>query len=200
MNSTPQETILIIDDDQSVRQGLSFYLENFGYHILTAEDGRTGVDLFDSRDADLVLVDLSMPEMDGFEVLDRIACKSPYTPLIVITGAQMLKDAVEAMQHGAWDYLVKPINDTSKLSEAIENGLLKAHDKKEQFVNDVNQALGGLKMLKGVLPMCSFCKKIRVTQGVWENVDAYIAKNSQAKVSHTVCDECGKLHYSQFWD
>jgi DNA-binding NtrC family response regulator len=199
MSGTQKETILIIDDDKVVRQGLSFFLEDFGYHILTAENGRVGVDLFERQEVDLVLVDLRMPEMGGLEVLDRITQNSPYTPLIVLTGATMISDAIDAMKHGAWDYLVKPINDSSQLTDAIENGLSKARLKKEQFLKKVQEALDGIKMLKGIIPMCSFCKKIRDTDNNWEDIDVYIVKNSQAIVSHSLCPACAKKHYPEIF-
>jgi DNA-binding NtrC family response regulator len=199
MSGTQKETILIIDDDRVVRQGISFFLEDFGYHILTAENGRVGVDLFERQEVDLVLVDLRMPEMGGLEVLDRITQNSPYTPLIVLTGATMISDAIDAMKHGAWDYLVKPINDSSQLTDAIENGLSKARLKKEQFLKKVQEALDGIKMLKGIIPMCSFCKKIRDTDNNWEDIDVYIVKNSQAIVSHSLCPACAKKHYPEIF-
>lgn len=200
MSGTHTETILIIDDDKAVRQGLSFFLEDLGYRILSAENGRVGVDLFECQNVDLVLVDLRMPEMDGLEVLDRISQNNPYTPLIVLTGATTISDAINAMKHGAWDYLVKPINDTSKLVDAIENGLSKARLKKEQFLKKVQEALDGMKMLKGIIPMCSFCKKIHDTDNNWEDIDVYIANNSQAIVSHGCCPECRKKYYPEFID
>lgn len=200
MSGSHQNTILIIDDDEAVREGLSFFLEDFGYHIVTAENGRIGVDLFESQDVDLVLVDLRMPVMDGLEVLERISRNSPYIPLIVLTGAATISDTIDAMKHGAWNYMMKPINDTSKLINAIESGLEKSTVKKKHFFEGIQEALEGLKMLKGIIPMCSICKKIRDAENNWEEVDAYIVNHSQAEVSHSLCLECAKKQYPELFE
>jgi PAS domain S-box-containing protein len=120
-----QTTILIIDDDMAVRRSMADYLEDLGYRTLIAENGRIGLDVFDRESADLVLVDLRMPEVDGLEVLARIKKTSPDTPLIVVSGTGVIKDAVEALHHGAWDYVLKPIKDFSVLVHAVESALEK---------------------------------------------------------------------------
>lgn len=116
-------SILIIDDDNSVRSSLSSYLEDAGYNPLTACDGKQGIEIFGQEDIDLVLVDLRMPEMDGYEVIKHIHKKSPQTPLIVVSGASGIQDAIETMKIGAWDYIVKPIREMSTLVHSIEKAI-----------------------------------------------------------------------------
>ncbi len=116
-------SILIIDDDNSVRSSLSSYLEDVGYNPLTACDGKQGIKIFGQENIDLVLVDLRMPEMDGYEVIKHIHKKSPQTPLIVVSGASGIQDAIETMKIGAWDYIVKPIREMSTLSHSIEKAI-----------------------------------------------------------------------------
>ncbi|MCP4577874.1 MAG: response regulator [Deltaproteobacteria bacterium] len=131
MMNTHRTTILIIDDEEAVRQSFADYLEDLDYRILTAENGRIGVELFEREKADLVLVDLRMPEMDGLEVLAHMTKTSPDTPLIVVSGTGVIADAVGALHLGAWDYLLKPIGDFSVLIHAVQNALEKAHLKQE---------------------------------------------------------------------
>lgn len=131
MMKTERSTILVIDDEDAVRQSLADYLEDLGYRILTAENGRAGVELFERERADLVLVDLRMPEMDGLEVLAHITKISPDTPLIVVSGTGVITDAVEALHLGAWDYLLKPIQNFSVLAHAVESAIEKARLKRE---------------------------------------------------------------------
>ena len=131
MTNTRQTTILIIDDDGAVRQSFADHLEDLDYRILTAENGRIGLEIFHREGADLVLVDLRMPEVDGLEVLARIRQTNPDTPLIVVSGTGVIADAVEALHRGAWDYMLKPIQDLSILTHAIENVLEKARLKQE---------------------------------------------------------------------
>jgi PAS domain S-box-containing protein len=116
-------SILIIDDDESVRTSLSSYLEDSGYIPFTANDGKQGVDLFEKEAIDLVLLDLRMPKMDGYDVIKHIHKSSPQTPLIVVSGASGLQDAIETMKIGAWDYIVKPIQEMSTLVHSIEKAI-----------------------------------------------------------------------------
>lgn len=194
------ETILVIDDEAVIRQSLRNYLEDLDYRAVTAKDGRSGIKLFEQGKIDLVLVDLRMPGMDGLEVLAHLSRTSPDTPLIVVTSAGSVDDAVAALKRGAWDYLFKPIDNLSVLAHAIENGLEKARLRKQRFENDLQQALGRIKTLNGIIAMCSFCKKIRDVDGSWLDVDAYLAKYTQADVSHSVCSECFLKHYPEYRD
>ena len=118
-----QNVVLIIDDDDSVRSSLSSYLEDSGFVPLIASDGKQGIKIFEQESIDLVLVDLRMPEMDGYDVIQHIHASSPQTPLIVISGASGIQDAIETMKIGAWDYLVKPIREMSSLVHSIERAL-----------------------------------------------------------------------------
>jgi len=129
--NTHQTTILIIDDDTAIRQSLAEILESTGYKALTAENGLIGLELFQEEHPDLVLVDLRMPEMDGLEVLSRIKTSSAETPLIVISGAGKTHDVVEALHRGAWDYLLKPIEDFDILINVVDNALETARLKQE---------------------------------------------------------------------
>lgn len=70
-----------------------------------------------------------------------------------------------------------------------------SEEEHEKLINEVLEALKEIKMLKGILPFCSFCKKIRDDTGYWEKVDVYIHKYSEADISHSICPECAKEHY-----
>lgn len=115
--------ILLIDDDVNIRNSFRFFLEREGHNIIEAENGALGVELFDQKNPDLVVVDLHMPVMDGFGVLKAVTEKSPDTSIIVVSGNDVIEDAVKAVQMGAWDYLLKPIYEFSALTHAVENGL-----------------------------------------------------------------------------
>ncbi len=130
-DTTEKERILIIDDELAIRQSYSDFLSDLNYETYIAENGRIGLEIFTKEQIDLVLVDLRMPEVDGLEVLARIKEISPNTPLIVISGTGVIRDAVEALRKGAWDYLLKPIEDFSILNHAISKALEKARLIKE---------------------------------------------------------------------
>ncbi|MCP4605190.1 MAG: response regulator [Proteobacteria bacterium] len=118
--------ILVIDDDRAVRKSIAGFLEDLNYRVVEAENGMEGLELYERTAPDLVLVDLRMPEMDGIQVLDMISKKSPDTPLIVVSGTGVISDAVEALRRGAWDYLLKPIEDMSVLVHAVDKALERA--------------------------------------------------------------------------
>ena len=70
-----------------------------------------------------------------------------------------------------------------------------AEEEREKLINELQDALKEIKTLRGILPLCSFCKKIRDDKGYWEQVDVYIHKYSQADISHSICPDCAKEHY-----
>ena len=105
---TPSATLLIIDDDDVVRASLAAYLEDSGFHVLQAANGLQGLEVFHAESPDLVICDLRMPQVDGLELIRRINALHVETPVIVVSGAGVMSDAVEALRLGAADYLIKP--------------------------------------------------------------------------------------------
>jgi PAS domain S-box-containing protein len=118
-----KEVVLSIDDEKHIRDSIRNYLEDHDYHVLTAANGRAGVEIFEREAPGLVLVDLRMPGMDGLEVLAHIRERSPDTPIIIISGTGVMGDAVEALRLGAWDYILKPIEDLTVLLHSVERAL-----------------------------------------------------------------------------
>ena len=103
-------TILVIDDDASLRRVTEYTLEQAGFRVLTAVDGRAGVQLFREERPSLVVTDLQMPGLSGQEVLEQVKALSPETLVIVITAFGTIEQAVEAMKKGAHDFLTKPVS------------------------------------------------------------------------------------------
>lgn len=101
-------TLLIIDDDEVVRESLAAYLEDSNFKVLQALNGLQGLQIFESEQPDLVICDLRMPQIDGLELIRRIRQTASETPIIVLSGAGVMSDAVEALRLGAADYLIKP--------------------------------------------------------------------------------------------
>lgn len=120
------ETILVTDDDPGVRQSFQDYLEDRGYRVLTAENGLIGLQVFVAELPDLVLLDLRMPVMGGLELVRRIKALNDAIPLIIVSGTGRLSDAVEALHLGAWDYLLKPVEDLTVLDHTVRQSLEQA--------------------------------------------------------------------------
>ena len=119
-------TILVIDDETAIRNSYRDYLEDLEYDVLSAGNGREGLEVFREEAPDLVVVDLRMPEVDGLEVLKAVKAESSKTPIIVVSGTGVINDVVEALHLGAWDYLLKPIEDFTVFRHAVENSLERA--------------------------------------------------------------------------
>jgi len=116
-------SILTIEDEPSIRNAIVAYLEDSGFSMLEAGDGPTGLEVFRRERPGVVLCDLRLPGMDGLDVLDAISAESPETPVIVVSGVSQLNYAVQALKRGAWDYIIKPIQDMAVLESAVRRGI-----------------------------------------------------------------------------
>ena len=103
-------TILIIDDEKHIREGLATDFEMDGYNVHLASNGQEGLELLEKGDIDLVITDLRMPGISGEEVLKKVTAQMPGIPVIVLTGHGSIDSAVAATQNGAYDFLTKPLN------------------------------------------------------------------------------------------
>jgi sigma-B regulation protein RsbU (phosphoserine phosphatase) len=116
-------TLLIIDDDNVVRASLAAYLEDSGFNVLQATNGLQGLEMFEREQPDLLICDLRMPQVDGLELLRRVTALGVQTPIIVVSGAGVMSDAVEALRLGAADYLIKPLEDLAVLEHSVRRAL-----------------------------------------------------------------------------
>ncbi len=175
------KTILIIDDDESIRKSISMHLEDNFYKTLTAENGRVGIEIFDKEHPDLVLVDLRMPEVDGYEVIKYIHKVAPEVPLIVVSGVSNLQTAIDAMKIGALDFLTKPVTDHSVLIHSIEKGLdhadlllekRKSDEKFSDLFNNVSDFLYSFDLNGYFIEVNqSFIKEVGYSQDIIKGLD-----------------------------
>ncbi len=114
--------ILVIDDDQLIRETLVSFLQIYGYEVASAEDGQSGLEIFAKFSPCVVVSDIRMPKMDGIEILKRIKETSPETGVILLTGHGSMNSTIEAMQLGAFDYITKPL-DHKKLEISIRHNI-----------------------------------------------------------------------------
>jgi DNA-binding NtrC family response regulator len=124
-------TILVVDDDRPVREGLCDVLEHDDYTTLEAGDGKTALDKMEARDPDLVLLDLKLPRVGGLEVLEQVVAARPAVPVVMVSGKGTIAEAVEATQLGAYDYLEKPV-EAQRLRVTVQNALEKARLERER--------------------------------------------------------------------
>lgn len=121
-----KKTILVIDDEELYRTIIGDFLEDEGYFVFTASDGRAGLEVFENNNVDLVITDLRMPYVDGLEVLKDICSRYSHIPLIVISGEGMAEEVSDALRAGAWDYILKPITNLDILALTLMKAFEKA--------------------------------------------------------------------------
>ncbi|NOR22280.1 MAG: response regulator [Candidatus Aminicenantes bacterium] len=119
---TDKANILIIDDEEAIRDSFSQVLKREGYGVKAAKDGREGLRFFKEEFFHVVLLDLKLPGLDGMGILSKIKEENPETPVIIITGFATIESAVEAMKRGAFNYLAKPCS-TGELRHIVKKAL-----------------------------------------------------------------------------
>jgi PAS domain S-box-containing protein len=129
--SIPKTTILIVEDDQISRMIMAVFLANSGFHVFQAVNGKEGLELFNQKAPDLLIIDLQMPEMSGLELLAAIKNDISVIPAIVVSGTGTMDIVIETLKLGAWDYLIKPFEDLVVLEIAVNKALEKARMIKE---------------------------------------------------------------------
>src|SRR3954470_1311700 len=118
----PSEKILIVDDERLVRWSLRQKCEEWGYHVVEAENGAAGLRLARNESPDLVLLDVRLPDMGGLEILRRLKDAGDARAVIMITADPQLEDVKLALKLGAYDFVGKPL-DFDELSVAVKNAL-----------------------------------------------------------------------------
>jgi FixJ family two-component response regulator len=206
--------VLVVDDAREDREACRRFLGKcmvYDYVLEEAESINDGLKKFRQRPPDCVLLDYRLPDGDGFDFMEKIAGGSGEVPLpvVMMTGAGSEEIAVRAMKQGAMDYLVKGrVQDEAfcrAVQAAMEKGFLirtirRQQQEKDQLIRQLQEALDQVKTLKGIVPICSCCKKIRDDKGYWQQVETYIQKHSDAEFSHGVCPDCLRQYYPQHAD
>ncbi len=172
--------ILIADDDRMSTMMLSRNLERWGFEVVVAQDGASAWQhIVGATPPALAIVDWMMPGIDGIELCRRIRAASLPAPVYVIllTSRTSRQDLVAGLEAGADDYLTKPF-DPDELRARIHVG------------QRTLALIANVKRLSGLLPICSYCKRIRSDQNYWEQVESYISDHTDARFSHGICPSC----------
>lgn len=187
-------TVLIADDHDINRKLLHAILSKAGYDVIETRNGAEALEILKNTVAPLVgLIDWEMPEMEGVEVCRQARARKPAPPmfLILVTVRDTKQDVVAGLEAGANDYITKPFDQTELLARVkIGAQMVELQQALTQHVQELQEALTNVKQLSGLLPICSYCKKIRDDQNYWERVDAYVTKHSEAQFSHSICPQC----------
>jgi CheY-like chemotaxis protein len=196
-------SILIVDDQEASVSLLEQMLRGAGYvSIASTRDPHEVCELHRKNRYDLILLDLQMPGLDGFQVMEGMKEieTGSYLPVLVITAQPDHK--LRALKAGAKDFVSKPFDLAEVLIRVynmLEVRLLhletkKLYDRVEAANRELTQALSEVKVLRGILPICSYCKKIRDDKDYWQSVEGYISNRTEAQFSHGFCPECFEKH------
>jgi len=188
--------ILIAEDDPVSRRLLQAALIKWGYEVIVTANGKEAWQALQEADApSLLILDWLMPEMDGVEICRearRIAAfKSAYILLLTSRGSK--EDIVEGLEAGADDYVTKPF-DHGELRARVQVGarVVQLQSALADRVKELEEAIANVKQLQGLLPICSYCKKIRDDGNYWHRVESYIAGHANVRFSHGICPDCSE--------
>jgi DNA-binding response OmpR family regulator len=190
--------ILIADDDAVTRKLLASSLQGDGYTVLQASDGLEAWKTF-RRESDIpiAVLDWMMPGMDGVQLCAGMRENAHKRPLyiLILTARGARADVLQAFRIGVDDYMVKPFDKGEFLARVrVGRRVIELQKALADRVTELEEALGQVKRLKGLLPICSYCKKIRNDANYWQQVEGYIMERTDARFSHGVCPECYEIH------
>ncbi|MDE3153755.1 MAG: response regulator transcription factor [Acidobacteriota bacterium] len=186
--------IVIAEDDRLYRRLLEAALTTRGYRVTTYVNGSEAWEYLSRQtEPTVAILDWMMPGMDGLEICRRIReAAMPLPPyVILLTSRTRKEDTIAGLQAGADDYLCKPF-DPEELAARLVVGtrFLKLQQDLIDRVAQLEDALARVKQLQGLLPICSYCKKIRDDQNYWSQVESYIAERSEVRFTHGICPDC----------
>lgn len=211
MTEIEKQKVLIVDDRPENLLALENLLEGFDLEIIRALSGNDALGLALEHDFALVLLDVQMPDIDGFETAELMrGCeKTKNVPIIFVTAISNEDEHVfKGYESGAVDYLYKPITpfilqskvrafcELDKQRSIVRKQLIEIEKKNKELQKQLDE----IKVLRGLLPICANCKKIRDDNGYWEIFENYIRNNSEADFSHSICPACIKELYPQIAD
>jgi len=187
-------TVLVADDHDVNRKLLRSILTAVGYDVVEAINGLDALHILENASTPMVgLIDWEMPRMEGIEVCRQARAIPVTTPLflILVTVRDSKQDVVAGLLAGANDYITKPFDKTELLARVkVGAEMVELQQTLTERVEELREALMKVKQLGGLLPICSYCKKIRDDQNYWQQVEAYVGKHSEAQFSHSICPEC----------
>lgn len=191
--------ILIAEDDRTSRAMLAAVLRKCAHEVIEAEDGAAALRIMQGIDAPRVaILDWMMPGVDGLEVCRRLRESSSARPpyIIMLTSRSSSEDIVTGLEFGADDYLVKPyIAGELKARVGVGCRMVALQDTLSDKIDELNDALSSIRTLQDILPICSYCRKIRDDQEGWRLLEEYVSAHTDTQFSHGICPDCLKQQF-----
>ena len=193
-------SILVVDDTPTNIDLLTLVLNKRNYKVHAAESGAQALERVRTIAPDLILLDIMMPGMDGFETCRRLKINPAFAtiPVIFITALDEMRDKLKGFQVGGVDFITKPFQAEEVLAR------VKAHLTIQKLYKDLaakneklEKTMEEVKTLQGIVPICSMCKSIRDDKGYWQKVEMYVSERVGTRFSHSYCPSCLKKEMKQ---
>ncbi len=174
--------VQVVEDEPINRSVVAEVLRAGGFDVAAASSGEEALRMIREKPPRLVLLDILMPGMNGLEVCRRLKAdlSTRKIPVIFLTAQAKTKDLLAGFEAGGVDYITKPYECRELLAR------VRTHVE--------------LSQLKSILPICSYCKKIRTEDGEWQDIEVYIRKRTGTRFSHGLCPECFEKVHVQHGD
>jgi DNA-binding NtrC family response regulator len=188
MNSDDHIWVLLIEDNDSDAVLIRKFLasgRNMHIDVEVADRLSSALKHLGGMKYDIILSDLGLPDSSGLDTFAKVHSACPDAPIIVLTGLDDEAVALEAMQQGAQDYLVKSHINSSNMVRIIRYAI-----ERQKLLIRLENSLKEIKTLRGLLPICAWCKKIRDDKGYWKKVEAYITELTGTEFTHGICPAC----------
>jgi CheY-like chemotaxis protein len=190
--------VLVADDEPVTRAVVAAILRKGGYDVQLASDGEQAWAALQKPDApSLAVMDWMMPGLDGPEICRRLRSLDTSTPpyIVLLTSRDASADIVAGLRAGADDYVTKPPNADELLARVqVGARVVQLQQALSERVRELEEALSNVKQLQGLLPICSYCKRIRDDKNYWRQVESYIGEHTDAQFSHSYCPDCFDQH------
>ncbi len=185
--------VLIAEDDPISLRLTSKILNSWGYRVSESTDGQAAWEQLETDPAPIVILDWRMPGLDGLSLCRRMreseAHKSTY--ILLLTGMEGKANLIQGLEAGADDYLEKPV-DPAQLKARLNVGvrIVGLQQSLRQRLSELEEALLNVKELRGLLPICSYCKNIRNDENYWQKLESYLSEHTHVRLSHGICPSC----------
>jgi DNA-binding NtrC family response regulator len=212
----PSIRVLLVEDDKEdyiLLRDMLTEIKSSRFDLQWANTYKEGMRYILGAEWDVCLVDFRLGEEDGLDFLREATIDGCEAPIILLTGHGGYDVDIEAMEAGAADYLVKGQISPDLLDRSIRYSiaqkqrdleLRRYRDHLEHLVRErtreLEETLANMKVLKGLLPICAWCKKIRDDKGYWRQLESFIRDHSEADFSHSICPVCARKARNEWGD
>jgi CheY-like chemotaxis protein len=186
--------ILVAEDSLVSRRLLEAQLRRWGHEVQVAADGDAAWEAIQQKDGpDLAILDWMMPGVDGVEICRRVRARATVLPLyiILLTARTASEDVVQGLEAGADDYVTKPFQPAELQARlGVGTRIVLLQRQVAGRLAELEEALAHVEELHGILPICSYCRRVRSDADSWHGIEEYVSAHSAARFSHGICPQC----------